>query len=218
MSALQTIGQRQKALLEALLFSHDGMTVDELAETLAISRNAVTQHLSTLEGFGYIENAVQASTGGRPSKRYGLTVGGKELFPRHYALFAKLLVRLLNDRVGEEVLSSYMKDLGEALAMEHRGPIDRAFSLEQRVVALADIMQQLGYEARAEFKPNQAPEIVANNCVFHQLATECKVVCELDRALITTALGGETIKHSECIVEGGSVCRFSIAGNEPANT
>jgi len=90
-SLLNAIGERQQSLLKLLLVNQAGMTVDKLSQALDISRNAVTQHLANLEGLGFVQNTIQASTGGRPSKRYTLTSSGKEIFPD---IMVCLLIRL----------------------------------------------------------------------------------------------------------------------------
>ncbi len=209
-SALLTIGDRQHALLKLLLLNQTGMTVDELSQVLDISRNAVTQHLANLEGMGFVQSAVQSSTGGRPSKLHTLTTKGKELFPRHYDLFANMLIQLISKKVGEEGLSQYMLELGGTIARQYQGRLSENKNWEGRLTELVEIMAELGYEARIGTSAEGLPEIIANNCVFHQLAAECEAVCDLDTALISSALNGASVDHQECMVRGGSCCRFSI--------
>jgi len=211
------LGQRQKALLKSLLLSHQGLTVDELAGKLSISRNAVTQHLTSLEGADLVQNTIQSSTGGRPSKLYTLTPAGKEIFPKHYSLFANQLIHLLNDKQGPGVLKEYMTELGAMLAGQYQSRISAEESLEIRIAELVDIMQELGYEAGHKTNAEGIPEIVANNCVFHKLAESCEAVCELDLTLIATALNGVSINHKECMVRGGSCCRFAITQENPGS-
>ncbi|HBV21336.1 MAG TPA: transcriptional regulator, partial [Nitrosomonas sp.] len=85
MSAILSLGERQQSLLTVLLHHRNGLTVDELASMLEISRNAVNQHLTNLSGSGFIQSTLLNSTGGRPGKIYSLTPVGLELFPRHYS-------------------------------------------------------------------------------------------------------------------------------------
>lgn len=214
MDTLQTLGQRQQSLLEALLYSNQGLTVDEIASSLGITRNAVTQHLTNLEGYGFVLGQIQASTGGRPSKRFCLSDAGRELFPRNYALFANLLVRLIQKKSGDHTLRQYMVELGQSLALEYQGQINKQPLFNDRVKTLAKLMQSLGYAARMEINAQGLPEIIANNCVFHQLAKDCDTVCELDIALIATSLGNAQVNHHECIVRGGHSCRFAITENK----
>jgi len=209
-TSLHTLGERQQSLLKLLLSKYHGMTVDELAQGLDISRNAVNQHLVNLEGSGFVKNEVQSSTGGRPSKRYSLTSGGRELFPRHYDLFANSLIHLLRNKIGTDELSRYMVEMGEGIAKQYQGQIKVNSSLNEQVAGLVRIMAELGYEARSTTNVEGLSEIIADNCVFHQLATDCNAVCELDIALITSALNGVSVEHQECMVRGGSCCRFVI--------
>jgi len=92
MSALSFLGQSQQSLVTALLHHRNGLTVDELAQLLYISRNAVNQHLSSLGSSGFIQSVIQESTGGRPSRIYSLSPSGLELFQRRYSFIAKLLL------------------------------------------------------------------------------------------------------------------------------
>jgi len=210
-TSLNTLGERQQSLLKLLLSSHTGMTVDELAQSLNISRNAVNQHLINMEGSGFIKNEVQSSTGGRPSKQYSLTSDGRELFPRHYDLFANLLIHLLRSKIGTAEFSQYMIELGEGVAKQYQGQIKENSSLNEQLTQLVQIMAELGYEARTSINSKGFAEIIADNCVFHQLAAECKAVCELDIAFISAALNGVSVDHQECIVRGGNCCRFVIS-------
>lgn len=209
-SPLKTLSERQQSLLNLLLLNRAGMTVDELAQAIDISRNAVNQHLANLEALGFIQNKVQPSTGGRPSKAYTLTSAGAELFPRHYDLFANMLIRLLHNKLGEQELSRYMVELGEMIASQYQGQFNGNEMLEEKITKLVQIMVELGYEAHSNIKADGLTEIIADNCVFHQLAAECETVCELDIALISSALNDVSVDHQECIVRGGSCCRFAI--------
>ena len=47
---LEILGDRQKKLLQLLLKTKSGLTVDELSGPLQITRNAVRQHLAALDG------------------------------------------------------------------------------------------------------------------------------------------------------------------------
>ena len=55
---LEILGIRQKELLKLLLKHKAGMTADELSTQLAITRNAVRQHLAALENDGLLKKSV----------------------------------------------------------------------------------------------------------------------------------------------------------------
>lgn len=206
MSKLSLLGDRQQQLLRALLNKRGGMTVDELANNLAISRNAINQHLSSLEAAGFVAAAAYTSTRGRPSRLYQLTPYGLEAFPKHYSLISLQMIQWMRDKLGEKQLSACMQSLGAGLAEKFSARVAANTGPREQMQAVASIMQELGYEAR--LSDTEEPEIIATNCVFHQLAEECEQVCQLDLALLSGLLETE-VEHRECMVRGGVCCRFA---------
>ncbi|EPA98046.1 metalloregulator ArsR/SmtB family transcription factor [Pseudomonas sp. G5(2012)] len=204
---LQGLGRTQQDLLNALLHQAGGMSIDELAEHLAVTRTAIRQHLAALERDGLVARGETRPTGRRPEQLYQLTDHAREQFPRQYQLLASALIDEVADIIGPEALATLMRNLGRKLALDR----------EQQVVDEAKIVQhmnQAGYEAEVFFRSSGDQEIVAHNCVFHRLAAAHPVVCELDLALIG-ALGGAEVEHTECMVRGGNVCRFKLRPTEP---
>jgi len=204
---LEGLGRTQQDLLNALLHHAGGMSIDELAEQLAVTRTAIRQHLAALERDGLVLRGETRPTGRRPEQLYRLTEHGKEQFPRQYQMLASVLIDEVADIIGPEALKTLMRSMGRKLALDR----------EHQVVDEARIVQhmnQAGYEAQVFFRAPADPEIVAHNCVFHRLAEAHPVVCELDLALIG-ALGGADVDHTECMVRGGNVCRFKLRPTEP---
>lgn len=199
---LQGMGRTQQDLLGALLYQPGGMSIDELASHLAVTRTAIRQHLAALERDGLILRGETRPTGRRPEQLYLLSARGRELFPRQYQLLADLLIDEVAAIIGRDALLHLMRTLGRKLATD----------MEAQVVDEARIahhMNEAGYEAEVFFRSSGEPEIVAHNCVFHHLAAAHPEVCELDLALIGT-LGGGQVEHLECMVREGQVCRFRI--------
>ncbi len=199
---LEGLGRTQQDLLNALLHHAGGMSIDELADQLAVTRTAIRQHLAALERDGLVLRGETRPTGRRPEQLYRLTEHGKEQFPRQYQMLASVLIDEVADIIGPDALKTLMRSMGRKLALDR----------EHQVVDEARIVQhmnQAGYEAEVFFRASDVPEIVAHNCVFHRLAAAHPVVCELDLALIG-ALGGGDVDHTECMVRGGNVCRFKL--------
>ena len=61
-------GSRQQELLQALLRHKQGLSIDLLASKLSISRNAIRQHLTSLERDGLVQKGDVAPSGGRPEQ------------------------------------------------------------------------------------------------------------------------------------------------------
>jgi len=199
---LQGLGRTQQDLLTALLYQSQGMSIDELASQLSVTRTAIRQHLSALERDGLILRGETRPTGRRPEQLYQLSSRGKELFPRQYQLLANLLIAEVAQIMGPAELLRLMRVLGRKLAADlETQPVN-----EERIV---EHMNQVGYEAEVFFRSGGEKEIVAHNCVFHQLAKAHPAVCELDLALIG-ALGGGQVQHRECMLRGAQVCRFHL--------
>jgi len=208
-ATIDAFGDGQRRLLTLLLETKGGLTADDLAERLGVSRSAVHQHLTALERDGFVAKNVLAPNGGRPGYGWTLTEGGVHLFPKQYALLASLLVGALKETLSSADLVRVLRTLGEKLAGEHAARL-HGKSRKEQIAIVAEIMRELGYHARVQPDPGAAvPLIDARNCVYHHLAAEHREVCELDLALLSSLLGGK-IEHVECMVRGGASCRFRL--------
>ena len=206
MQTLESLNHRQQALLRHLLYSEQGLTLDQLAELLGISRNAVTQHISVLEKIDCIKSHILPSAGGRPSRAYTLTDVGKAVFPKQYALFSTMLLKAISGNLNGEALENLLISIGRDLALPFK---DRVKNSDDKIEEVRKIMEELGYEAKQNINVTNRSEIVAKNCVFHDLAAENQIVCELDRSLLSTLLE-KNVEQKECMVKGGDCCRFFI--------
>jgi predicted ArsR family transcriptional regulator len=204
---LEGFGRRQQELLKHLLTQKQGMTIDQLALALGISRTAVNQHVAVLMRGGYIESHPLPSTGGRPGRGYVLSQRGLDAFPKQYALFAGMLLKTLLDRYGETEARGLLTQLGADLAQQ-LAPRVQSPELSQRVAEIAKLMHEIGYEADA---PADAatPTIEAQNCIYHHLAKAHRSVCELDVVLLER-LSGAQVAHTACMADGQPSCRFAF--------
>lgn len=209
---LAILGTRQQELLKLLLRSKVGLTVLELSERLHITSNAIRQHLAALENEGLVAPGKARPSGGRPEQLYVLTEAAKELFPRHYAWFAQLVVESIKQETGAEAMQERLGTMGagaaQQLLRQHAGLEGR----DQKVEKLAEIMEELGYEARQIEGEEQVIE--ADNCVFHNLAMSDPAICEFDRMLLST-FTDSAVDHQECMAKGGHVCRFRFSALRP---
>lgn len=206
---LDLLGSRQQELLTLLLETKSGLTVDELANGLAITRNAVRQHLAALENAGIVVASETRPSGGRPQQLYVLSEKGFELFPRQYTLLAKLLVEAAVQEGGSAGLAKRMKNMGLAASKQllAEQPVMKAPA--ERVRKLVIVMKQLGYGAREVAGGGKVAVIEADNCVFHSLAREHLEICQFDLALMSN-FSGLPVDHQSCMAKGDNVCRFKL--------
>jgi len=209
MNTLDSLGHRQQILLRYLLHNPDGLTLDQLALKLNISRNAVTQHITVLEKLNCVDSQYLPSSGGRPSRAYLITETGKSFFPKHYALFSNMLLKTMSIQLETDVLAKILANIGKDLALPF---IKRVEKSNNRVEEVRQIMNELGYEtasADSSIENDNQQQIIAVNCVFHDLAFENTTVCELDKALISTLLDNP-IEHTQCMAKGEKSCSFCL--------
>lgn len=202
------VGERQQKLLLLLQRDKSGLTVDELAERLSITRTAVRQHLAVLTRDGYVDQQTLRKTAGRPGHVYVLTLAGDALFPKQYSWFSSAMLHELRREHGSAGLALFLRRLASSVASGLDARV-RGLSPAERVAALAQLMNELGYDARAVSAPGAPDEIVATNCVFHDLARDFPEVCHFDYEL-AEKLTATQVRHPECMVRGGKVCRFVL--------
>ena len=205
----EKIRSRQQQILKLLLENKAGLSIDEIAAALHISRNAVQQHFVALERDGYIQASVLNKTGGRPVRSFVLTEAGINSFPKRYAWFSELILGDLKNEKGSEAFKRYLHNLGSRLAQSLL-PQFKGKPTDVRIEELVKVMDDLGFKTRqiTDADSNE-PIIEACNCIYHDLAQKHEEICEFDRALIASLLDKE-IDHVECMAKGGGVCRFKI--------
>ena len=207
---INVLGQRQQELLKLLLRNKAGMTVDELSQQLEITRNAVRQHLASLESDGLITPGISRPSGGRPEQLYVLSDDGREIFPRQYSWFAELVVDSIRDESGEDVLKERLDGMGKRIADQLRSHTPPAANQHEQVAKLAGIMQAMGYATGDAIVSEGDSIIEADNCVFHHLAMKNPDICRFDLAMMS-GFTDSVIDHQECMALGGNVCRFKFS-------
>lgn len=212
---LELFGRRQQDLLKLLMRNKEGLSKDELAIALDITRTAVGQHLNALEVDGYVRRGEERKTAGRPGQTYVLTGKGTDLFPKQYTWFSGLLLQAMREERGSEGLALWLRQLAGTIAnsLQPRLEGKTGQELTDEVVR---IMDELAFEARA-VSPAGEPAIEASNCIYHELAKSYPEICQFDMELLSR-LTGQGLDHNECMVRGGNVCRFKLQGSQAAVT
>lgn len=206
---LQNISSRQHQILEKLLENRNGLSVDNLAKALNISRTAVQQHFVVLERDEYIKKNTLNKTAGRPVAIYGITDKGINYFPKQYAWFSELILSDLQEEISSERFKGYMQRLGGKLAEKLRDRFEGK-SLDERMDELVLIMTDLGFQVKVSAESAaDKPDIKACNCVYHDLAQRHNEICEFDLALMSSLLNKE-VEQLSCMAKGDCDCSFRI--------
>lgn len=197
---------RWRLLREVLRHREAGRTVDELADVMDVSRNAVQQHVTALERDGLLRVLAYRTTGGRPSRSYTLTEAGLEVFPRNYARLADALLRHAHRLFGDDGLDSLLDAMASEMA-EDVLPRLAGTHGAARTAAVVRVLDDLGYDARLD----DHGHITAVNCVYHEVARNSRAACRFDARLMRRLLDGE-VTHLRCMADGHAACVFATAG------
>ena len=88
------------------LLRRAGRTVEELAQALGLSGNAVRAHLATLERDGLVQQGGMRRGSRRPAYAYRLTPRAERLFPRAYEPVLRHLLAVLAARLAPAALEA----------------------------------------------------------------------------------------------------------------
>ena len=199
----------QYQILEKLLENKGGLSIDELAKLLTISRAAVQQHFVVLERDGLIRKKQLNKTGGRPVSLYELTAEGINHFPKQYAWLSEIMLDSFLDEASQAHFVAYMQKLGQKTAEMLQNRL-AGKSIDQRVEELAAIMNEMGFKVKTMADPETGkPCLQAFNCVYHDLAQKHHAICEFDLTLMASLLDRK-INHASCMAKGDCSCRFVV--------
>lgn len=123
------------------LLRRGGRTVDELADLLGVSDNAIRPHLAVLERDGIVRQSGARRTGGKPATVYEVAPEAERLFTRAYIPVLTQLVGVLAERMSSEELEQLLREVGHRLAAA-QGP--SAGDVRARAERAATVLTELG--------------------------------------------------------------------------
>lgn len=161
-------------------------TVNELAERLGLTDNAVRTHLVALERDGYIRQCGERRSGGRPAYIYEVTAAADDLFPKAYREGLGRLVRALSDRMDGDELRALLSESGRA-AVEPSGADD----LEGRIEEVLEALRDRGAIPSAEREGEDGDDVVVRSacCVLSGLVEEQRACCHFVRGMVEGVVG-----------------------------
>ena len=121
-------------------------TVDELAQALGLTDNAVRNHLATLERDGLVgQDGVRRGAGaGKPAVLYELRAEAEPLLSRAYPPVLTTVLDVLVDALPADQATELLHEVGRRLAQSTGGRA--AGTLDDRVHAAAAVLTALGGE------------------------------------------------------------------------
>ncbi|HEX3282853.1 MAG TPA: ArsR family transcriptional regulator [Pyrinomonadaceae bacterium] len=186
------------------LLRGETLTVNELAEQLQLTDNAVRAHLLTLERDGLIKQSGVRRGFRKPHFSYKLTHEAEALFPKAYDRLLNALIKVLQERLDPKAVADILRQVGRSLAARQSSVKG---SLENRARGAVKALEALGGSARIEKEENKLI-IRSGSCPLAAAVSEHPEVCQLAEALMTEIVGTRVIER--CDRNGPPQCRFEI--------
>lgn len=185
-------------------------SVDELAEELELTDNAVRAHLGALESDGVVVAAGVRRDGtvGKPATIYDIAPTAQPMFSGAYAPVLAALLAELGDRLSPRELESVLRDTGRRIAEgmpEPRGDLGR------RVREAAAFLDQLGGLTEVE-KRGGRYVVQGASCPLAEAVSVNPGVCRAVETALAEATGVPV--RERCDRSAGSRCRFEFGGDE----
>jgi len=185
-------------------------TVNELAQDLDLTDNAVRAHLLSLERDGLIkQSGIQRGTR-KPHFAYELSDEAEHLFPKAYDALLNQLIAVLKGRLTPLALEEVLREVGRSLAGAQAAS-QRNGEMDSRIDRAVAALEAIGGAARVE-KENETLVICSESCPLATAVTEHPEVCRLAETLLSEIIGVEVREH--CDRQGAPRCRFEVIGGK----
>jgi predicted ArsR family transcriptional regulator len=186
------------------LLRYEPRTVNELADALGLTDNAVRSHLAVLERDGLVRRGEPRRGAGKPSFTYELTHEADRLFPKADGLLLHHLLGILTERLPSDEINRILREVGHRVAAgqapprgELRHRVDRGLAFLNELGGLAEIQAAEGGFV-----------IQSTSCPLATAVAACPDACYLAESLLTDVIGVPV--RQTCEPGATARCRFEI--------
>jgi predicted ArsR family transcriptional regulator len=181
-------------------------TVNELAEELRLTDNAVRAHLASLERDRLVSQSGMRPGVRKPHTTYVLGPEAEQLFPKAYGRLVSLLMSIFSRQIKPGNLRAGMRAAGRAVAQEHLGEF-RGKTRQQRIDAALRILKELG--GAATFREEDGKHFIyGNGCPIAAATANHPEACLLAESLLTSVIGSPV--KQRCLRGEAPSCRFEV--------
>ena len=187
------------------LLRRTSYTVDELAQALHLTDNAVRAHLVILERDGLVQQRGERRGTGKPASVYALTPEAEDLFPKAYAPVLRQVLDVLHEQVPSEEVERMLRQAGQRLAQRWGRPHG---DVRLRVEAAVSVLNELG--GMAELETCDGTYCIRGySCPLAVAVPGHPEVCQLAETLLTDIVGVPV--QEQCDRSGSVHCRFIVS-------
>jgi predicted ArsR family transcriptional regulator len=197
-------GKSTRGRVVALLRRGD-RSVEELAQALGLTDNAVRAQLALLEREGVVRSVGirRDGTVGKPAMLFGVAPDASALFSSAYAPLLSSLLAELGERMSGRQLDTLLRGAGRRLAPA----LPSSATFDDRARASAAFLGALGADADL-VQTSDGYEIRGHGCVLSDAVTACPATCNAVEALLSEVTG--TTVRERCDRANQPRCRFLI--------
>jgi predicted ArsR family transcriptional regulator len=197
-------GDSTRGRVVALLRRADH-SVEELAESLGLTDNAVRAQLATLERDGVVRPVGIRREGvvGKPATIYGVAPETSALFSTAYAPVLAALLTELGTRLPSRRLKALLRGTGRRLAPV----LPQRATFDERARASAAWLAGLGADAEL-VRTSAGYEIRGFGCPLADAVSACPATCTALEELLSEVTG--VAVHERCDRASQPRCRFMI--------
>ncbi|MBA3714412.1 MAG: transcriptional regulator [Pyrinomonadaceae bacterium] len=192
-----------------------GVSADELAASLGITKQCVRKHLEVLERDGYVRHAAERGERGRPAHVFRLTAKAEQLFPKRYDLLAKAVLRQIGAVWGERGLNTIFCGCAVETIAGLRPQLE-GLDFDARVMRLTELLSETGYEAEVERLADGSYMLTEWNCPQAEVARDYRQLCDQELIVYKELLGTEVFRESR-IAGGATRCAYRVLRPQPVS-
>jgi predicted ArsR family transcriptional regulator len=187
------------------LLRRRSQTVEELAQALGLTNNAVRSHLASLERDGFIRASGRRRGISKPSALYSLTATAEDLFAKAYSPVLGQLLQELNARLPPEEVETVICATGRRLAAQWPHPQG---VLQERLESAVAVLNALG--GLEDLEQGQGTYVIHGySCPLGAAVQAHPELCRLTQCLLTELVGVPV--EEQCIRNEKPSCHFVIA-------
>lgn len=184
----------------------------ELADRVAITRQASRQHLENLAAAGLVRFETLKAGVGRPHRLWMLTETGHGRFPDTHAQMTVDLLHAVRSEFGEAGLDRLIARRERETTNAYRNELAELTTLAEKVERLALMRSAEGYMAERQVNDDGSYLLIENHCPICAAATACQSLCRSELATFRDALGSDcSIERVDHILSGARRCAYRIA-------
>jgi len=169
------------------LLRGESRTVNELAEALELTDNAVRSNLTSLERDGLIQQLGMRRGFRKPHFLYSLTDEAGYLFPTAYGSLLRHVLTVFGGRLPPEELQAILREVGRTAAKEHLDH-SKDKTRNQRIEFALGVLKTLGGDVTVQESEGKR-FFCGNGCVLSAVTVDHPEACLIVEALLTEIIG-----------------------------